>query len=438
MAEINQSKILTKITCNKCSFEKTFPISKHKNNSTLKCPQPECHSTFTHKLNCVFDDHQYHDISPDAFTHPLDRAAISALRKIPGFDFALRKMMEYGYEKILRVNSMAADVKVTANTCSYIHDMVLQASKCIGISVPDVFINQEPYPNAFTFGIEYPIISIQSGLIELVNEDELYAVIAHEMAHIKCHHVLYHMLADFLVNASGMMGLAGGFIIPLNLALLEWSRKAELSADRGALIVTNNKSASVKLLMKLAGGSAQISEMIDEAEFVKQAEQFEQITKGISLTKVYRIASNITKTHPFPVLRAYEINKWADGKEYKSIFEGYYQKRNEDALAAKSEYKKNCPHCGESREENNIYCPKCGQNTDKLSNQYDKTGLKTVVDGIKGGVNSVSRLIDSFKGQNVATIKIKICPKCKTQFFDPNIKFCMLDGTKLIEDRRDN
>ena len=104
---------------------------------------------------------------------------------------------------------------------------------------------------ASTFGIEYPMILIQSGLIDLLTDDELYAVIAHEITHIKCHHVLYHMLADFLVNASSLLGLVGGFIIPLNLALLEWSRKAELSADRGALIVTNNKDASIKLLMKL-------------------------------------------------------------------------------------------------------------------------------------------------------------------------------------------
>jgi len=281
MNNINRSHISTKILCPNCSFEKIVSISKYKKNSQIKCPQPKCNSKFLYKINCIFDSHQYSDISPDAFTHPLDRKAISALRKIPGFDFALKKMMAYGYEKILRVNSMADDVKVTPKTCGYIYEMVEHAAKCIGISQPDVFINQDPYPNAFTFGIEYPIISIQSGLIELLSEDELFAVIAHEVTHIKCHHVLYKMLANFLVDASSLLGLAGGLIIPLNIALLEWSRKAELSADRGALIVTNNKDASIKLLMKLAGGSAQLSEMIDEAEFVSQAEQFEKMTKGI-------------------------------------------------------------------------------------------------------------------------------------------------------------
>ena len=423
---INKSHILSAISCPNCTFEKEVPISKFQNNTTLKCPQKECGSKFLYKKNCIFDSQNYPDISPDAIMHQLDKQAISALRKIPGFDFALRKMMEYGYEKIIRINAMADDVKISPKTCSYIHDMVLQASKCLGVSVPDVYINQNPIPNASTMGIEYPIITIQSGLIELLTEDELYAVISHEMTHIKCHHVLYHMLADFLINASSALGLVGSFIIPLNLALLEWSRKAELSADRGALIITNNKDATIKLLMKLAGGSAQLATMIDENEFVTQAEQFEKMTEGIGLNKVYKIASNITRSHPFPVLRAYEINKWANGEEYKAIFSRDYKRRTVEDK--KNEITK-CPHCGEKLELNTSICKSCGQNPNSLKNQYDKSGYQAFVGEVKGGVNSVL----GFFGSKNDNTKRKVCPKCCAEFIDPNVIFCPTDGTELIE-----
>ena len=265
----------------------------------------------------------------------------------------------------------------------------------------------------------------------------MYTVIAHEMTHIKCHHVLYHMLADFLVNASSFISLVGGFIIPLNLALLEWSRKAELSADRGALIVTNNKDASVKLQMKLAGGSAQLSEMIDEAEFVSQAEQFEKITKGIGLNKFYRIASNITGTHPFPVLRAYEINKWADSEEYKSIYNGDNVKRAEETSTETHEIKK-CPHCGEKINTALMYCDNCGQNPNRLKNQYDQSGYESLVGGIKGGVKSALSFFGSSKDQSHSAINKKICPKCRTEFYKPDTRFCPIDGNELIEERRNN
>jgi Zn-dependent protease with chaperone function len=436
MAKINRSKIHSEICCPKCFNKNKVLISKFKNNTKIKCKQPGCDYIFVYRINCKFDSHSYKDISPDAFTHPLDRNAIAALRKIPGFDFALRKMMEYGYEKVLRVNAMADDVKVSSKTCNYVHEMAVQASNCLGVSTPDVFINQNPHPNASTFGVEYPLITIQSGLIELLTEDELYAVIAHEMSHIKCHHVLYHMLADFLVNASSVLGLAGGFIIPLNLALLEWSRKAELSADRGALVVTNNKKAYIKLLMKLAGGSEYIAEMIDENEFVEQAEQFEKITKKIGLNKFYRIASNITRTHPFPVLRANEINNWADGDEYKAIYNGEYLKRSQTSTNNKDS--NNCPHCGNNIEDNNEYCEACGQNQKRLANQYDRSGYQSLVGSIKSGVNGVINICSSFRGNNGIEDTIKVCPECGAEFFDQETRFCPADGTELIDNGWNN
>ncbi len=205
MADSGPDGLRTIISCPKCSFQRSMPSSKYKKGTRLKCP--ECGTAITVSLKLVFGKHSYRDIHPDAFTHPLDRKAIAALRMVPGLDFAIRKMMENSFEKITRVDAMAKHVKVTPRTCGYIHDMAEQAANNLGIAVPDVYISQDPVPNAWTIGTEFPLISIQSGLIELTNEDELYAVIAHEMGHIKCHHVLYHMLGSFLRDAASVLGL---------------------------------------------------------------------------------------------------------------------------------------------------------------------------------------------------------------------------------------
>ncbi len=333
-------------------------MSRVKHGVTVKCANSKCRTEFRYyKHKCFFDEHEYQNIPASIIMHPLDKHATEALRKVPGFDYALKKMMTFGYEKYLRVMAMADDVKVTPNTCGYIYDMVSQASKCLGIPVPDVFINQNPIPNAWTFGSEYPIITIRSGLIELLDDDELYAVIAHEVTHIKCEHVLYHMLANFIINLSEVLGAIANIIVPLRIAILEWARKSELSADRGALVVTNNKKAVIKMLMKIAGGSGQVADLINEKEFVAQAKQFEKMTSGFSLNKVYRIASNVLRDHPFPVLRASEINKWADGDEYRSIYEKKFS-INENDYDDSSE---KCPHCGAKVDNTSVYCRACGQ-----------------------------------------------------------------------------
>ncbi len=432
MDEINKSSLSAVISCPKCSYERKIPIDKYTKGAKYKCPQSQCKEVFSPALKLAFGEHNYPDIAPQAFTHPLDKGAISALQKVSGLDFAMRKMMQFGYEKIRRVDAMANDVKVTPKTCGYIHDMVEQAAVCLGISMPDIYINQNPFPNAFTIGTEFPLITVQSGLIDLLSEDELYTVIAHEISHIKCHHILYHMLAEFLTSAIDHLGIAGNLIIPLNLALFEWSRKAELSADRGALLVTNNKDAAIKLFMKLAGGSQHISDMIEESEFVLQAKQFEKLTEGVGLNKFYRITANITRTHPYSVLRGHEINKWARSDDYSNIFNGTYLKRSPKKSSAFDDETMMCPQCDCILAIEALYCEECGHPTKKLENQYDNKGLDELLDSVKDRYHQIRGFFKSENNSFESFPDEKKCPTCGQIFHGTEIHFCPEDGTELI------
>ena len=106
-------------------------------------------------------------------------------------------MMKYSYEKYIKVTELADDIKVTTMTCSYIQDMAIHAAKILNIPTPTIYINQNPFVNAYTTCVEKPIIVISSGLIEICDDSELFAAIGHEMGHIKCEHVLYDMLVNF-------------------------------------------------------------------------------------------------------------------------------------------------------------------------------------------------------------------------------------------------
>ena len=56
-----------------------------------------------------------------------------------------------------------------------------------------------PYPDAYTIGEENVSICLTSGLLEIMDDEELHAVIAHECGHIACQHMLYHTLAQFML-----------------------------------------------------------------------------------------------------------------------------------------------------------------------------------------------------------------------------------------------
>ncbi len=427
------SRLTAVVDCPKCSYRRIVPLSKAKNLSVLKCPQPGCEHEFEYRLKLGFDDRTYPDISPDGFTHPLDRSAIFALRKVPGVDLAIRKMMEYGYERMFRIRAMADAVKATPRTLSHIYDMAGQAAKCLGVPAPEVFVFQEPRPNAFTLGTEYPIVAVNSELVDLLDEDELYAAIAHEVGHIKCHHVLYLTLYNFLKNCLWFLGAFRTVMTPLNLALAEWKRKAELSSDRASMIVTNNKDSIVGLLMKIAAGSRNVSRMMDREDFLEQARRFENLTRDIGLNKFYRFSSYIWRSHPFTVLRASEINQWANSSEYGKILDGDYIRKEKRDEARPGPGKRRCPHCDRELEKEATFCDYCGHPAEKTANQYGQDGLDDFLNTMKSGY---AKMREYFKGRNPETeifeIEPRMCELCGELVYDPRVEHCPQCGGNLV------
>jgi len=196
-------------------------------------------------------------LSSSAFEHPADRAALDAVKKIPLLDKIFTKLIELGAERALRITMMGRAVHVTPKQCPKIYKLFREACDILDMPEPDLFIISNPQPNAFTLGVERPIIAVHSGLIDLLTEEELMGVLGHELGHIKAGHVLYKTIAYFLLQILTMVFGSGGTLAEfgLSVALYDWSRKSELTADRAELLVTQNLETCIRTHMKLAGGS---------------------------------------------------------------------------------------------------------------------------------------------------------------------------------------
>ncbi len=262
------------------------------------------------------------------FQHPLDVAALNAVKQAKGLDFLVRKLNEYGFERWYYINNIADNVRVGPRQCKRIHDLLREACDVLNVPEPQLYLDQNPIVNAFTFGTEQPFIVLQSGLIDFLSEEELLCVIAHELGHIKCGHVLYKMMANFLSIIIEMIGDATfgiGSLVGAGLlvALYEWDRKAELSSDRAGLLVVQDLDVSINVLMKLAGGSRKIFDQMDREEFLRQAEDYRELDSS-ALNQIYKFLQVYRRTHPFPALRAKEIKMWAETGAYESIIDGSY------------------------------------------------------------------------------------------------------------------
>jgi Zn-dependent protease with chaperone function len=305
------------VRCRYCG-QKNSVKEDYKNNQANcgKCKLPL--SNEPHKKFADLDKHEY--------IHPADSKALAALRAIPGIDTALRQLLKVTGESAMRVMFMASAVKITPRQCPDLYAKLQVACTTLGVDMPDFFIQQNPMVNAFTGGVDKSVIVLWTGLVERLNDEELLAVIAHEVGHIHAEHVLYltaARLIEALMNASVAALVPGKEIIKfiistgISSALMAWARRAELSCDRAALLVTQDPHVIGRTMMKLAGGT--FASRIDYDLFLEQAREFQKNYDEKGLDRFWADLLNAGLTHPFPIWRVAEILKWVDDGQYQAL-----------------------------------------------------------------------------------------------------------------------
>jgi Zn-dependent protease with chaperone function len=268
------------------------------------------------------------DIHPSAWEHPADRAALAALRRIPAFDEVLKKLFGIFGEKPIRLAFQANAVRVTDRQFPELHERYVEVLETMDVSTHyDLFVSQTPLVNAGAYGMDKPFIVLNSGSLQLLDDDELTYLLGHELGHILSGHVLYRTMTILLLQLATLgfpvVGLAARAIL---VALLEWNRKAELSSDRAGLLAVQNAEATLTAFMKLAGGGK--NEEMNLPEFLRQADEYRET--GDVADIVFKILNLLGATHPFHVLRAAELRDWIEAGEYDRIMRGEYRHRTDE------------------------------------------------------------------------------------------------------------
>ncbi len=269
-------------------------------------------------------------ISPLAWEHPADRAALQAVRKVPGFDLALRKVFGLFGERALRLAFQANAVRVSEEQYGWIHERHLRVCRTLDVEeVPELYVSQEPVVNAGALGVDEPFIVLNSALVEVLDPDGLEAVIGHEMGHVLSGHALYRTLLVLLLRLSLFRyPVAGVAVRPVLYALLEWYRKSELSSDRAGLLAVQDPEASMRVLMHLAGGTRDGGEDLSLDAFLRQADAYRD--RDDLLDGVYKALNVLGSTHPFAVVRVAELRSWIESGAYERVLEGEYPRRGEE------------------------------------------------------------------------------------------------------------
>jgi Zn-dependent protease with chaperone function len=270
-------------------------------------------------------------ISAVSWEHPADRAALQALRAVPGVDEVIRKVLALlGGERGVRLLFQGNAVRLGPAQFPRLWQQHTEVCTTFDWpDVPEIYVSQTPFFNAGAYGIDRPFIVIHSAAVELLDDDEMRVLLAHELGHVMSGHALYRTIAAILALISlGVLPTLGVIaVLPVRLAFLEWSRKSELSADRAGLLGGQDIVVAQRLDMKMAGGGRGdgFKGQLNVDAFMQQAHEYAASGEGLDV--VYKVLSTLALTHPMHTVRAAELQRWVGSGEYDRILRGEYVRR---------------------------------------------------------------------------------------------------------------
>jgi Zn-dependent protease with chaperone function len=286
-------------------------------------------------------------INSRAWEHPADRGALAALRELRGFDDVLKALSGLWNERALRLEYLGSAIRVDDRQYPRVYRLFAEAAATLDVTeLPELFVQYDRSINGMCIGMSKPFIVVNSGSLELLDDEELRCLLGHEIGHLLSGHAVYRTMAIILHDwAARLAWLPVGSLAlrAISAGLREWWRKAELSSDRAGLLAGQDTHASLRLGMKLAGGG-DLSE-VDVTAFLEQAAEYDRA--GDLRDSMIKIGMVLDRTHPLPVARAAALRAWTDSGEYQRILAGDYPRRDdtgassvrEDVKAAADSYR---------------------------------------------------------------------------------------------------
>ena len=287
-------------------------------------------------------------VRPDEWRHGLDASNTALLNTVlPIAGDLMKHVVAPTAERQLRLSHLGGALCVGPTQLPWLWQLQCEASAALlgaQCRVPALYLRNVPGANAYTLAFRghAPAVVLHTDTLDTLTADEVRAVLAHELGHIACEHGVWLNVARLVsMPFAGASGGAGPLPAVVGNTLSRWSRAAELSCDRAALLVARHPDVVVSALMKLVGGSPKIASQLNLAAFRAQAASLvgsEAPSEREGLMDwfvdaaasalvphngihdlVGAAATSFGQDHPSAVARAAEVDRWAGSAQYRAL-----------------------------------------------------------------------------------------------------------------------
>lgn len=307
------------------------------------------------------------NLDPREYEHPSDQRALDMLQRTKGLDTLVKKFYEFGIERIMQIQCTGSNLKVTSSSFPELYEQVEETCQILHLMhVPQIYLQPSEDVQGLTTGIDRPIIILSTACLDSLSDAETRFIIGRQIGHIKSRHVLYYEIGLLLpvlteILAGPSLGIGALISLPLQIALLNWMRMSEYTADRAGLLACQDAAAMASALAKVAGLPTSHHDSFNVDDFVTQAREFEGFDAD-KLNKTLKYASLLFAEQHWAVARAHELFEWIDAGLYKQVLNRQSAPR-QLTTPASTPTVSFCTQCGFQLSQPGKFCPQCGQPT---------------------------------------------------------------------------
>ena len=261
-----------------------------------------------------------------------DHWALDKIKRLPLVPQIVSKFYEVGMDRWMYLHNMSASIRCGPNQYASVYKMLRDACQVLDMPEPELYVSSNPFPNAFAGGVERPYVCLRSSMLDTMSDEQLMFIIGHELGHIKAKHVLYFSVGSLLFPLLELvgrrsMGAVDVASYALIIAFYEWARQAEFSSDRAGLLVCQSLGVSIDSLIKMTAGPNRFSHETSRESFMEQARAYQDADHLDKLGKIILFATyGKTMTHPMPIHRAQQLERWVQSGAYDRIMDGDYSR----------------------------------------------------------------------------------------------------------------
>ncbi|MCR5776267.1 MAG: M48 family metallopeptidase [Lachnospiraceae bacterium] len=337
------------------------------------------------------------ELDSNLYLHDSDKAALATLKAIPGFTQVMRAFMKVWNEQQFKIINMSTNLKLSERQMKKYYEYLPPICEKLNIKIPEMYVELDVRPNAYTAGDTNPFIVLTSGLFETLPDELIPTVIAHECGHIACHHSLYMTMGRAIIN--GTFSFVGGLdnlaLYPIQIAFAYWMRCSEFSADRAAIICDGGSDKVVEMCMRFAGCDKDIMAEYDVEEFMSQAKEYKDMVAESAWNKILEFLLFQQIDHPLNAVRAYEGREWSNSERFNNIMD--YLNSSSDVASLKLPVQLNPKKLiGKGAEDVQTKLMGLGFSNISMVRTTEETGKKKSGEVIKLSINGSDELKEDF------------------------------------------